>query len=47
MYNLIGITNLEKNCGNIIPSIYVRVYYYIPCIEDIIWPDCLKTKKNI
>lgn len=35
MYNLIGITNLEKICGNIILDIYTRVYY-VPWIEDIV-----------
>ncbi|CAL7937996.1 unnamed protein product [Xylocopa violacea] len=38
-FNLIGITSVGKLCGSFTPGIYTRVYYYVPWIENIVWPD--------
>ncbi|XP_045530233.1 serine protease snake-like [Pieris brassicae] len=39
MYSVIGITSMGKSCGIAgEPSIYTRVEYYLPWIEEIVWP---------
>lgn len=41
MYSLIGITSFGIGCGDQEVNnfnIYVRVFYYIPWIESIVWP---------
>ncbi|XP_011251548.2 serine protease snake-like [Camponotus floridanus] len=39
MYNIIGITSFGRSCGSNIPGVYTRVYYYIPWIERVAWPE--------
>ncbi|GLG93094.1 Serine protease snake [Gryllus bimaculatus] len=41
MYSVIGITSFGKGaCGTTLsPSVYTRVSYFVPWLEDIVWPD--------
>ncbi|XP_012264279.2 serine protease snake-like [Athalia rosae] len=39
MYDVIGIVSLGKLCHGGIPGLHTRVYYYIPWIESVVWPQ--------
>ncbi|XP_011143572.2 serine protease persephone [Harpegnathos saltator] len=46
IYNIIGITSVGRLCGSIVPTIYTRVYHYIPWIEKVTWPEYFKNNQE-
>lgn len=39
-YYIVGITSFGKACGlTNVPSVYIRVSYFLPWLESIIWPN--------
>lgn len=37
--NIIGVTSFGKACGiPNVPGVYSRISYYVPWIEEIVWP---------
>ncbi|XP_046685830.1 serine protease snake-like isoform X2 [Homalodisca vitripennis] len=39
MYSIIGVTSFGISCGHGVASVYTRVFYYLPWLESIIWPE--------
>ncbi|XP_046750336.1 serine protease snake-like [Diprion similis] len=37
MYDVVGVTSIGQLCGSVIPTIYTRVYHYVPWIESVVW----------